>query len=294
MFTYGLTIGLVLGLVLLSRKCAFRVEEGHLAVVVRFGAALTEPGGKGALRTFGPGAHAKWPWDHVLSVSMKEQNLDLAGDDDRRSVMTPDGTILRFESILRYAPDQAQLSQFLFGLARPVEHVTELFTCLLRNEIANFHATSRPGDLASSNAVDEGGGSYALLRRERKLIHQRIEEFSRKEIGDRYGVRFSAVDLKDILPPDELADALNAVMVARAEADAAYFRAESECQQRLLAAEQGVDISTTRAQANETEILTLGHHLAELESQQVLDLYVERRRREVMSESRTVFFKEPS
>jgi hypothetical protein len=53
-----------------------------------------------------------------------------------------------------------------------------------------------------------------------------------------------------------------------------------------------VDISTTRARANETEILTLGKHLADLEQQQVLDLYVQRRRREVLSESRTVFLKE--
>jgi regulator of protease activity HflC (stomatin/prohibitin superfamily) len=107
-------------------------------------------------------------------------------------------------------------------------------------------------------------------------------------------VRFNAVDLADILPPDEIADGLNAVINARTEVETRYLRAEGECQQRLLASEKGVEIARARALAVETEIRTLAGFLGDLKQQGTLDLYVSRRRAEVLSESRAVFVKEPS
>ncbi|MDF2695628.1 MAG: hypothetical protein K0S65_4011, partial [Labilithrix sp.] len=98
----------------------------------------------------------------------------------------------------------------------------------------------------------------------------------------------------DILPPDELADALNAVIQANSEADALVHRAEAECQQRILAAERGVAIAGARSQAIETEIRKLCTFLEDLDRKGVLDAYVARRRSEVTSESRTLFLKEPS
>jgi regulator of protease activity HflC (stomatin/prohibitin superfamily) len=100
------------------------------------------------------------------------------------------------------------------------------------------------------------------------------------------------VDLMDILPPDELADALNAVMNARSEADSQRFRAESESRQQLLSAQQGVDIARTHASAVQLEMDTLAEHLGTLERDGVLELYVERRQAEVLSESRTVYVNE--
>ena len=70
------------------------------------------------------------------------------------------------------------------------------------------------------------------------------------------------------------------------------FRSQSECAQRVLAAEQGVAIARTRAGAVEAEIDELGRHLVELETGGVLDAYLSRRRAEVLSESRTVYLKD--
>lgn len=70
------------------------------------------------------------------------------------------------------------------------------------------------------------------------------------------------------------------------------FRAEGECQQRILAAERGVDIARARAAAVGLEIKKLAGYLAELEAKGVLDAYVARRRSEVLGESRAVFLKE--
>ncbi len=283
--TWGFFCGLgVLAVVLLSR-CFFRVPEGHLAVLSSFGRALADGPDKRALRIFAPGLNRKAPWHDVHLVSMMEQNLDLSGDHHGLTAMTEDGTLLRFDSILRFSPLRERLYDYLFELRAPMEHITGLFACLLRNEIANF----RPEGEEATPEV----GSYALLRRDRQRLHSRIERFVRERIGEHYGVRFHAVDLTDILPPDELADALNAVINAHAEADALHARAEADNQQKLLAAERGVAIAHAQAQAAAEEARVLAAHLGRLHAAGVLDAYIARRRAEVYGEARSLFIHEP-
>lgn len=303
MFEFGLTGGICLYLAWLLMKCSFRVEEGHLAVLTAFGKAETEDGKK-KLRTYGPGLHWKKPWERAVIFSMKEQTLDLNKEEGGGSAMADDGTILRLDSFVRYVPTKSELYEFLFGLERPLEHITGLFTCLLRNEIANFRGTAERSGSKSDALVEQSltnrfdfaqqAGSYELIRRERRLLNERIESFCRQKIDNRYGVRFNAVDLADILPPDELADALNAVIQAHSEAEALLHRAEAECQQRILSAERGVEIASARAHAIETDIRKICSFLDDLDRSGVLTSYVARRRAEVTSESRTLFMKEGS
>jgi regulator of protease activity HflC (stomatin/prohibitin superfamily) len=275
-----------------------------VATLESFGAALFEDSEKKVLRLYSPGLHFKKPWEKAHVVCLMEQHLDLSGEMEGRSAMTEDGTLLRFDSILRYAPVRQHLYEFVYGMRSPLEHIKGLFTCLLRNEIANFRAAGISGHslvpVSTSNenansaaATPSAGGSYGLLRRERRQLNERIEAFCKERIGHRYGVAFNAVDLVDILPPDELADALNSVMSAHAEAQAAYFRAESDCQQRLMAADRGVLIAREHARAAETEILTLAKALSTLHRDGVLETYIKRRHDEVMAESRLVYVKEP-
>lgn len=289
----GLLVGIVIYLLYASSKCGFRVEEGTTAVLVTFGKAEVDPTTK-RLVTYGPGVHFKKPWQRAVIVSMKEQSLDLNKEDGGGTAMAADGTILRLDSFVRYVPVQKELYEFLFGLERPLEHITGLFTCLLRNEIANFRGSGKDDDGSLSTRFDfaKQAGSYALIRRERKLLNERIETFCREKIDNRYGVHFNAVDLADILPPDELADALNAVIQAQSESEAMLFRAEGECQQRILASERGVSIAKARALAAEVEVNKLADYLVELDRTGVLEAYVARRRSEVLGESRTLMLKE--
>ncbi len=295
MFVFGLGFGALLCVLVLAFRSSFRVEEGHLAVLVTFGRAETSDG-KRKLVTFGPGLHSKMPWQSVRTVSMKEQNLDLNAEEGGGTAMAYDGTVLRLDSFVRYVPVEEVLYEHLFDVERPLEHITGLFTCLLRNEIANFRGREQDDAEPLSARFDFGGqaGSYALIRRERNLLNERIAKFCAAKIDNRYGVRFVAVDLADILPPDELAAALNAVMQAQSEAEAMLFRAEGECQQRILSAERGTQIARARANSVETEIVGLAKFLEELHARGVLDAYVERRRGEVSSESRALFLKESS
>ena len=287
MFALGLIAGIALFLWWMAKDCFLRVEEGQVAVVIRFGAARKNP--DGSLFLAGPGLHFKWPFEEVKVVSLREQLITLGGEEGAEPMMLNDGTVIRLQSMLRYAPQRDGIAKYLFGLHHRKEHVAGLFSSVLRNEIANVKGPVLKADLKTLG--DDLGGSFALVRRDRKLLNDRIADFARTQLRD-YGVTFEAVDITDIHPPDELADALNAVMSARAEADSMRFRSQSECAQRVLAAEQGVAIARTRAGAVEAEIDELGRHLVELESGGVLGAYLSRRRAEVLSESRTVYLKD--
>lgn len=291
MLIFGFIVGLLVALALYALRGLFRVEEGELAVLTRFGAAVVEPGTH-RLVTFGPGLRYRWPWLHVHKVAVKEQIIDLTGREGGLQAMAADGTVLRIDCILRFTPVKEDLHHFLFDLEEPLEHVKGLFKCLLRNEIANVRGegavafdTNGGGPLAREH-VD--GSSYALIRSDRRPLSLRIEEFC-SQIGKRYGVRFDAVDITDILPPDELRDALNAVMHSRADANVAYARAQADCQRRELAAVRGVEIASARSRAVEEEIDVLASHLVELERGGTLDRYVQRRRQEVLTQSRALF-----
>lgn len=304
MFWSGALVALILVSAWLVRRSFFRVQEGNVGVLKSFGAAQLLNGDGHRLRTWPPGIHMKWPWQTPICVELMEKSVDLSGERGR-TAMAADGTKLRFDSILRYQAVEERLADYLFGMRKPREHVTGLFTCLLRNEIANFGVArgsaseSGPPTAALVRATRDldrptvDMGSFAQLRRERAQLNKAIAEFCHEQIGDRYGLHFNAVDLVDILPPDELAVALNAVIHAQSEAGARYFRAEGDCQQQLLAAEEGLAIARTRAMAIEQEMRTLSSYLAKLDDTGTLGLYVERRRAEVLGEAKTVYVQAP-
>lgn len=280
MFEIGIFAGLAAYLLYLLPKCAFRVEEGHVGVVTTLGAALREPSSTRRLKLFPPGLHFKAPWQKARSVSLMEEMIDLSGPEGARTAMTEDGTTLRLDAVLRYVPVSTELYNFVFDMSSPKEHITNLFTCLLRNEIANF----RSDEAAAPH--DTPGGSYALLQRDRRRLNQEIMTYCTNEIGPQYGIRFSAVDLVDIRPPEELDEALNAAVHAQMEAETTYAHAEASAERRVIAAKRGVEIAEMKALAAEDEIQTLASQLEELEREKTLDLYVARRGAEVLSQSR--------
>lgn len=294
MLLTGFLIGLAAYALFALPRFFHRVDEGHVAALTTFGAAERDP--KGGVVTRGPGLHFKLPWQRALVIAMKEQALELSGESGGRSALAADGTPLRLDSTMRFIPVAGQLEQYLFGLARPREHITGLFTSLVRNEIANFHVERDLDNRADLAKLDfaRDAGSYALLRRELPELNRRIERFCEDTISSRYGVRFTGVDLIDLLPPEELSGALDAVMNASAEADVRYYRAEGVCHQRAVAAERSVAIAKNRADAVASEIVTIAESLASLDDRGVLDAYVQRRRDEVAAESRALFINEGS
>ncbi|MBM4253030.1 MAG: SPFH domain-containing protein [Deltaproteobacteria bacterium] len=289
----GLTIYALYGL----SRCLFQVSEGEIAVISAFGKSKFSNVSSKQLKVYAPGLHLKLPWECVQKVSMKEQILELSGDESGITAMTADGTTLAINAIVRITLAKDSLYQFIIGLEHPIDHLKSWFTCLLQDQIANFDQklrTSVPsqGTLASSDDIKLG--SYAVIRRERRLLNQGIQEFCRHQIGDRYGVSFDGIDLTDILPPDELAEALNSVINAHSEAQSLLARTEGECEQQVIAAAKGLDIAKARAQAVEQEISTMVDVLAKLQKDGTLSAYLERRRAEVYADARTSYIKRPS
>lgn len=304
-FLVGVFLSFVLAAIVWVWKSVFKVEEGHAAVLTHFGAVvfenetLTAVASEGAvsnvrdldfieqkkLKIFEPGIHWVWPWEKAHCFSTMERILDLSGPDGGRHAMTSDGTILRIDSKIRFRPLEKHLYSYMFDLKNPMEHIKELFTCLIRNEIANFRNSKVDGDCR------EFVGSYAELRRDRNHFNFLLEDFCQKQIGSFYGVKFNAVDLIDILPPPELESALNAIQNAKTEAQTIYSRAEADSRQRIAAAEQGVEIAKIRAQAAAKEIQTIAGVLAQLLDQGSLNHYLQHRRTELMTDSRLTFVK---
>ena len=120
----------------------------------------TDPETSGGVRVFAPGLRFKMPWHRVHKVSAMEQSIDLSHTREGLRAMAADGMALQFDANLRFEADREHLERFLFALEAPMPHVTGVFTCLLRNEIANVGAAGTED-------------SYGLIRRERGNISTR-------------------------------------------------------------------------------------------------------------------------
>ncbi|MFZ4715634.1 MAG: SPFH domain-containing protein [Bacteriovoracaceae bacterium] len=277
-FQLGLLLGLISLTLYFCYQSFFVIEQGHVGIITYFGKAQTDANNK--LILYPSGSHLKWPWGKIYQQSMMEQIFDLH-DGGGKTALAYDGTVLQLEAKLRYRPSHHNLYDYLFKLKNPVDHVKGLFTSLLRYQIANFKGDDK----------NEIVSSYASLRKERKLLNNELDKFCHDNLKGRYGIDFQSIDLIDILPPAELDQALNAVLNAHVEADAMFSRAEADCAQKKLAAQVGVEIEESKAQAIGLEILTLGKYLAELEEAKTLTLYIERRKCEVLYDTKNIFIK---
>lgn len=259
-------------------RSAFRVDNGNLAVLVVFGRLVRDAGG--GVATFGPGLHARRPWAQAVQISLAERSLSLGGTPDKPAAigaLAADGTRIRVNARLRFRIDPRRAGTYLANAADALEQLGGLFRLTIREQIARLD--QRPAELSA----------YTALRLRTNELQQRTLEAMADVALAEYGIRVTSVDLLQIDPPEELVDALNAVITAESEADALVARTELLCQQRVLAAEQAVAIANARARATEAEIRTVGEELATLADQGVLRDYVARRRIEVLGGSRRVY-----
>lgn len=269
----GLITGCVMIIGYILYRSVYRIEQGHLGVITTFGAADFSDESTKTLRLQQPGLHTKKPWQRVREFTVMERIKDLTSYTGGFHAIAEDGTILRIGAKLRMQPAKETLYAYLFELKNPVAHIHEYFKCLLRNEIANFK------------------DSYSGIRKNRQLLNEQIDKLSKTHIGNRYGVKFNAVDIFDIVPPEELDRALNAVQNAQAEMDAQYSRALADRDQRLTAATQALEIASHRAQATEIEITVHGENLRKLKNNGMLSQYLDRRKTDVYSGAKLSFIK---
>lgn len=198
----GLAILAVLILALMVSNIQV-VQQSRAYVVERLGAYST---------TWGVGLHLKIPFFErvVKKVSLKEQVVDFAP----QPVITKDNVTMQIDTVVYFQITDPRL--FTYGVEHPMSAIENLTATTLRNII---------GDLELDQALTS-----------RDHINTKMRSIL-DEATDPWGIKVNRVELKSIIPPREIQDAMEKQMKAERERREAILQAEGQKQSQILVAE---------------------------------------------------------
>ena len=197
------------------------VPQANAYVVERLGAYKS---------TWGTGIHWKVPFVEriVKKVSLKEQVVDFPP----QPVITKDNVTMQIDTVIYYQITDAKL--YAYGVERPLSAIENLSATTLRNIIGEMEL------------------DHTLTSRD--VINSKIRVIL-DEATDAWGIKVNRVELKNILPPREIQDAMEKQMKAERERREAILRAEGEKRSEILVAEGHKEAAILRADAvKETKI----------------------------------------
>ncbi len=179
------------------------VPQAHAFVIERLGAYH---------QTWGTGLHLKVPFIDRISkrVSLKEQVVDFPP----QPVITRDNVTMQIDTVVYFEITDPKL--YTYGVERPLSAIENLTATTLRNII---------GDLELDSTLTS-----------RDTINDKIRIIL-DEATDAWGIRVIRVELKNILPPREIQDAMEKQMKAERERRARILDAEGEKRSQILVAE---------------------------------------------------------
>ena len=197
-----LLILIILILVIIIR-CIRIVPQAHAFVVERLG---------GYQATWDVGLHVKVPFiDRVAkNVLLKEQVADFAP----QPVITKDNVTMRIDTVVFFQITDPKL--YAYGVENPLNAIENLSATTLRNII---------GDLE----LDETLTSREIINSKMRAILD--------VATDPWGIKVNRVELKNIIPPQEIQDSMERQMKAERERREAVTRAEGEKKASILVAE---------------------------------------------------------
>ena len=180
-------------------SCVRIVRQAQALVIERLGAYQA---------TWGTGLHVKLPIvDRVARrVDLKEQVVDFAP----QPVITKDNVTMRIDTVVFYP------KMFCYGVANPIMAIENLTATTLRNII---------GDLELDQTLTS-----------RETINTKMRA-SLDVATDPWGIKVNRVELKNIIPPAAIQDAMEKQMKAERERREAILRAEGEKKSTILVAE---------------------------------------------------------
>ena len=190
-------------LVLILISCVKIVHQAQAVVVERLGAYLT---------TWNTGLHFKIPIiDRVARrIDLKEQVVDFPP----QPVITEDNVTMQIDTVIFYQITDPKM--FCYGVASPIIAIENLTATTLRNII---------GDLELDQTLTS-----------RETINTKMRaELDRAT--DAWGIKVNRVELKNIIPPTAIRDAMEKQMKAERERREAILRAEGEKKSTVLVAE---------------------------------------------------------
>ena len=198
------------------------VPQAQVYIVERLGTFYAE---------WSTGPHFLIPFlDRIAKkVSIKDQIVDFKP----QSVITKDNVSMQIDTVVFFQVTDAK--QYAYGVERPLSAIENLCATTLRNII---------GDMV----LDE-----TLTSRDR--INKQITAIL-DEATDRWGIKVSRVELKNILPPREIQDSMEKQMKAERESREKILLAEGEKKSKILVAQGEKESQILRAEAaKESEIL---------------------------------------
>ena len=197
-------------------SCVKIVPQAKAYVIERLGAYQ---------ETWGVGLHFKVPMiDRVArKVDLKEQVVDFAP----QPVITKDNVTMRIDTVVFYQITDPKL--FCYGVANPIMAIENLTATTLRNII---------GDLELDQTLTS-----------RETINTKMRA-SLDVATDPWGIKVNRVELKNIIPPAAIQDAMEKQMKAERERREAILIAEGEKKSTILVAEGQKESVILKAEAD--------------------------------------------
>ena len=206
---------LVVVILLLVISCVKVVPQAHAMVIERLGAYLT---------TWPVGLHFKVPFiDRVArNVNLKEQVVDFPP----QPVITKDNVTMQIDTVVYYQITDPKL--YCYGVENPIMAIENLTATTLRNII---------GDLELDETLTS-----------RETINTKMR--SALDVAtDPWGIKVNRVELKNIIPPAAIRDAMEKQMKAERERREAILIAEGEKKSTILDAEAEKQAQILKAEA---------------------------------------------
>ena len=218
---YALAVIVIIVVILIVSNIKI-IPQAYACVVERLGTYSA---------TWSTGLHVKIPFIDKLSirVSLKEQVVDFAP----QPVITKDNVTMQIDTVVYFQITDPKL--YIYGVERPMSAIENLTATTLRNIV---------GDLE----LDQTLTSRDTINVQMRVILD--------EATDPWGIKVNRVELKSIIPPREIQDAMEKQMKAERERREAILRAEGEKRAAVLVAEGQKESVILAAQADkESKIL---------------------------------------
>jgi regulator of protease activity HflC (stomatin/prohibitin superfamily) len=219
----GIVIGALAALIVLIIliRCIVIVPQAHDVIVEKLGKYS---------RTLSAGFHFLTPIleKKVSTVSLKEKVADFAP----QPVITKDNVTMQIDTVVYYSITDPKL--YTYGVERPISAIENLTATTLRNLI---------GDLELDETLTS-----------RDTINQRMRTIL-DEATDPWGIKVNRVELKNILPPRDIQEAMEKQMRAERQKREAILRADGEKQAAILSAEGEREAAILRADAQKITVV---------------------------------------
>ncbi|MBR5704788.1 MAG: SPFH/Band 7/PHB domain protein [Deltaproteobacteria bacterium] len=191
------------------------VQQSRAYVIERLGAYSS---------TWGVGLHLKIPFIErvVKKVSLKEQVADF----DPQPVITKDNVTMQIDTVIYFQITDPKL--YTYGVEHPMNAIENLTATTLRNII---------GDMELDQSLTS-----------RDVINAKMRSIL-DEATDPWGIKVNRVELKNILPPKEIQNAMEKQMKAERERRESILQAEGQKQSQILVAEGEKQSTILRADA---------------------------------------------